>query len=126
MPDIKEAFAEVKDAQEILENPSKFGMPTFEEFARNSEKYLGREDDGFAQVDRGSRNLDRHVERHIYEIEGYRCKTLEEVERVAASQGIALGELDYQPQVIPLGGGKCNILVKFVSKVERQKRALWG
>lgn len=126
MSDYKQAFAESTDVEEVFENPHKFGMPTFEEFAKNSEKYLGREDDAFAQIDQGSKNLDRHVQRHIYEIEGYRCKSLEEVEKVARSQGISLGALDYQPQVMPLGGGKCDILVKFVSKAEREKRDLWG
>lgn len=125
MPNL-DKIAEVKDVSEILEDPHKYGMPTFEEFARNSEKYLGRDDDAFSQVDAGSRNLDRHVKRHVYEIEGYRCKSLEEVERVARSQGIALKELEYEPELIPLGGGKCDILIKFVSKKDREKRALWN
>jgi hypothetical protein len=126
MADYKERFAAVTDPNEVLENPHYYGLPTFEEFAKNSEKYVGREDDAFAQVDAGSKQLDRHVKKHIYEIEGYRCKTLEEVEQVAKSQGIFSNGLEYQPQVIPLGGGRCDILVKFVSKSEREKRAEWG
>lgn len=125
MSNYKERIASVEDTQKIFENPNYYGLPTFEEFSKNHEKYMGRDDDAFGQVDQGSKQLNKHVQRHVYEIEGYRCKSLEEVERVAASQGIRVNELDYKPQLMPLGGGKCDILVKFVSKAEREKRDLW-
>jgi hypothetical protein len=99
--------------------------PSFEEFKRNREKYLGRDDEDFGIIDKGSQSIKRTVHRHIYEIEGYRVKTLEEVERIAINQGIPIRELDYRPQVVPLGGGKCDILVKFLPQKERTKRALW-
>lgn len=108
--------------EEVLQSPNKFGMPTFEDFKLNHERYMGRDDDKLAFADKGSDILKRHVKKHIYELEGYRCESLEEVERVASSQGIPLRDLDYRPQLIPLGGGKCDILIKFVSKDERAKR----
>lgn len=120
-----EKIADVKDADEIFEDPHKFGLPTFDEFARNRDKYLGREDDRFSEADAGSKALNKHVQRHVYEIEGYRCKTLEEVERVARNQGIPLKELDYQPQVVPTSAGKCDLLVRFVSKTKREARRDW-
>lgn len=104
----------------------KMGAPTFEEFKRNREKYLGRPDDHFGYIDRGAKEIGKYVQRHIYEIEGYRCKSLEEVERIAASQGIPLQELDYRPEIIPQSGLKCDILVKFIPKWLRDKRAGWG
>lgn len=103
-----------------------WGAPTFEEFCRNPEKWRGREDDSLASADVGSQTLKGMVKKHIYEIEGYRCKSLEEVERVARNQGIPIRELDYRPELIPIGAGKCDILVKFVSKQEREKRATWA
>lgn len=121
-----ERFAEIQSPDEIMANPEAFGMPTFAEFAKNPEKWLGRDDDKLAWADAGSRALEKHVQRHIYEIEGYRCKTIEEVEKIASSQGIPLRELDYRPSVVPTGGGKCDILVKFVNKADREKRKLWG
>lgn len=111
---------------EVMADPKAYGVPTFDEFAKNPNLLNEREDARFAEIERGSRQLDRHVQRHIYEIEGYRCKSLEEVERIAAAQGIPLRELDYRPEVIPLGGGKCDLLVKFVSREQRDKRKLWG
>lgn len=112
--------------EEIQNNPGKFGAPTFEEFKRNRSKYLGKKDDTFGIIDHGSRNLRRAVNKHIYEIEGYQCKTLEEVERVAKEQlGLDINDLDYRPDIIPQGGGRCDIKVKFISKAERARRAEW-
>lgn len=110
---------------EVMADPGAYGLPTFDQFAKNPDLLIERDDARFAEVDRGSRSLDRHVVRHIYEIEGYRCKSLEEVERVAKAQGIPLRELDYKPEVIPQGGGKCDLLVKFVSGPQRARRKLW-
>ena len=121
------SFNEEKEEQiDLMAIARAHGMPTFDQFYRDPSILLGRDDEILASADAGSRNLDRHVQRHMYEIEGYRCKTLEEVERVALSQGINIRELDYRPQVMPTGAGKCDILVRFVSKEQREKRKLWG
>lgn len=113
------------DVNDILADPHQFGMPTFDEFKKNPEKWLGRDDELLSSADVGCDRIKNVVKRHIYEIEGYRTRKLEEVERIAESQGIPLKQLDYRPQIIPLGGGYCDILVKFVSKRERQKRSHW-
>ena len=115
-----------KDAQlqDIVDDPSKYGAPTFDEFRRHPEKWLGRADDSLSSADQGSQFL-KNVKRHIYEIEGYRCKTIEEVEKIAASQGIPLRMLDYRAELVPIGGGKADILVKFISKEQRENRADW-
>lgn len=110
---------------DIYKNPTSFGAPTFEEFKKNREKYIGRDDESLSQVEKGS-SLLTDVQRHIYEIEGYRCKTIEEVEKIASSQGIPLKSLDYRPQLIKLGGGKYDMLIKFVSKHERERRDSYG
>jgi hypothetical protein len=104
------------------------GAPTFEQFKKDREKFLpqisGQEI--LASVDEGGKALKQSMnKRMMYEIEGYRCKTLEEVERVAKSQGIPIEALDYSPQVIPQAGHKCDILVKFVPKWVREKRNAW-
>ena len=110
---------------DVMEDPKKFGLPTFDEFAKNPDTLFGREDERLQEVERGSTNLNRVVKRYIYEIEGYRCKSLEEVERVARSMGIDLREMDYQPQMETNTGGKFDIKVKFVSRSERIKRQNW-
>ncbi len=108
--------------EDLIRNPSAFGAPTFEEFSRNREKWVGREDDKFSNVDRGSQILGKVAKKHVYEIEGFRCKTLEEVERVARQQGIPIKDLEYRAQLIPLGGGTADILIKFMSKTEFNSR----
>ena len=120
-----EKIAEAQDTGEIFDDPTSFGMPTFDEFCRNREKYMGRDDDRLREVDRGSQTMKR-VKRHVYEIEGYRCKSLEEVERVALNQGIKLRELDYRPEVTQAGAGQFDLIVRFVSKSVRDKRNKWA
>lgn len=110
---------------DILLNPEKYGAPTFEQFKKNRDKYLGSEDQTLATVDKGSHNLNRVVNKYTYEIEGFRCDSLEKVEQIAADYGIPLRSLDYRPELIPQGGGKAKMLIKFVSKEDREKRALW-
>lgn len=110
---------------DIFDNPSKYGMPTFEEFKKNYEFWTGRPDEKFSQVDKGSQHLAKYVKKHLFEIEGHRCKTLEDVEKVALDHGIPIKDLDYTAEIMPLGGGKCDILVKFISKADRERRKNW-
>jgi hypothetical protein len=112
--------------EELCANPEKFGIPSFDRWAAEREKFMGRDDDILASADKGSTTLARSVQRHIYEIEGYRCKNLEEVERVAREQGINLKGLDYRPQLIQAGAGKYDIIVRFVAKDDREKRKEWA
>jgi hypothetical protein len=119
-------ISEAKDADELFDDPTAFGLPTIEEFIKNQDKWVGRDDDGFSQVDKGGDLINKYTQRHRYEIEGYSCKTLEEVEKVARSQGINIKDLDYRPQVMPQGAGKCDLLIKFVSKSDRLKRNKWS
>lgn len=125
---MEDGCAKFKDAafEDLVQNPNKFGLPTFEEFKNNREKWLGKRDDSFDQVDKGSKNLSRMVKKQKYEIAGRKCKSLEEVERVAHCElGIDIDKLDYRPELIPQGGGTCDVLVKFVSKEERERRKDW-
>lgn len=103
---------------------NEFSIPSLEEFSKNPDKYRANQEQKFIEVDEGSQNL-KNVQRHIYEIEGFRCKNLEEVQKVAKNQGIPFTELDYKPEIMPMGGGKCDILVRFVPKWRRQQRVGW-
>lgn len=101
------------------------GFPTFKEFQKNPDKWRTRKDAKFGEVDKGGSSINKITQRHSYEIEGYKCKTLEEVERVALSQGIPIEALDYRPQVIPQSGHKCDLKIVFVPKHIREKRENW-
>lgn len=111
---------------EVLSDPTKFGAPTFKEFVRDYDKHKkNAKRDSFGAIDKGSQVLGKLVQKHEFEIEGHRCSSLERVEQIAKDYGWDLHELDYRPEIIPQGGGKHNILIKFISKVEREKRNRW-
>jgi hypothetical protein len=105
---------------DIVAHPEKYGAPTFEEFRKNPNKYMrGPEQSLTAVQNEGTiRNL---VERHKYFFRSgsgisYECKTLEEVQKVAHSEGVPTSLLDYDPQVVPLGNGKCEMKITFYRK----------
>lgn len=109
---------------DIMTEVQKVGF-TFEEFVKNREKWVGRDDEILTSADKGGSETNKKTRRHIYEIEGYRCKSIEEVERIAKSQGVPLKSLDYQAILVPNGAGKQDVLVKFISRAEMEKRKAW-
>jgi len=120
-------FGNSLEESELASNPNKFGVPTFEQFCQNPERFTGRWDDKFSQVDVGSHYLGKVAKKYIFEVEGVRCKSLEDCERVAIEKGIDLKskEYDYRAMLIPQGGGTADILVKFMRKSEIDSRNEW-
>jgi hypothetical protein len=116
--DLDDLMANAEDIKEAV----KLGAPTFEEYCKNPkwrERLYGKPDQLFGAVDRGSENLQLYVQKHRYQLDGYECKSLEEVERVALSQGLDPWKLKIQPELVDLGGRKCDLLVRFFSTDER-------
>lgn len=116
------------DSEQLQAHASELGVPTFEEFKANKSKYLKAHDQVLASAAKGSTLLDKILDtRYVYEICGYRCKSLEEVERVAKEQGISIKDLDMRPELLPLNGnsGKAQMLIKFCSKYDREQRKEW-
>jgi hypothetical protein len=93
-------------------------IPSFEEFKKNPDKFRARVNwqKRFELVDLAGNSLKGQLQKVYYEIAGYRCKTLHEVESVARREGIDLNSLEFQPVIIPNAGHKCDILVRFVVK----------
>lgn len=103
--------------EELMANPTAFGMPTFEEFRRNKEKYVGRPDDEIAAIDRGDQNLKC---RQKYFIEGYPVSSLEKAERIALDMGKSLfHDFKTDPQVRTDDRGGFYIEVNFRAKQRR-------
>lgn len=109
-------FEKFTDAtiEDVVQNPHHYGMPTFEEYVKNRDKYLGRKDDWFSAVDKGSSILSRRVKKHIYKVHGVTCESLEQAERIAGEMGLDAWKLVPKPQVIDVGGGWCNLEVNLV------------
>ena len=118
-------FEALNDAaiQDMMSDPSKYGAPTFEQFKANRDRYIAREDHLFQQVERGSEMLKSRIKKYKFEVFNYRCKTLEEAEKVIRNNGFKLSDMEMAPELIPLNSYDCDMLVKFVLK-ESVKRKL--
>lgn len=85
--------------EELLANPTEFGMPSFEDFRKNKAKYLGRKDDEIASIDRGDTNLKC---KQVYFVCGHRVTSLEQGERIARDMGYDFySDFQAKPQVMP-------------------------
>ena len=104
--------AEVSDLEA---NPTKYGLPTKEQFMKNPERYRMKmtADELMAQIDTGSNTLSGMVQKYEWYVEGYQCKSLEAAERVMQSMGHTVLNCKLIPEVIPEGAGKCKIKVTF-------------
>lgn len=110
---------------DFMENPTKFGMPTFEEFVRNKEKYLGRYDEELEGIERGDHNLQC---KQRYFMHGVELDSLEQAERIAREEGLSIHR-DYvvKPQVrhAPDLRRGYYLEVTFMPKAEAERRARW-
>lgn len=108
---------------DLLNDPKKFGLPTFEEFAKNPDQWRKAADEALCLAEKGSQleGLRKLVVKKTYQVAGYKCDTLEEAERVALNEGWDLRMMDMQPHIVPLGGGKCNIHIVFVNKQTKEQ-----
>ena len=106
------------DFQEVCK---KMGAPTFEQFCKNPDKYrkiTQSVNEVLGGVDKSSQIFKELISKQVYEIRGFRVKTLEEVERIANDHNIPLDK--YTAEIEPQGGGKCDVVVRFVSPFEKE------
>lgn len=103
---------------EILATPEKFGAPTFEQFAKDPEKYLGRDDDLLLTASEGAHGLKQSnlVGKHYYKIFGYSAKTEEHVWRIMKDEGYTPRDFEIKPELVKTLAGQYDIHVDFVLK----------
>jgi len=101
--------------EDIYADPNRFGLPTFDEFVKRPERYRESPTRLFDSVERGSqiRGLRDLIQREEFYIDGYKARSLEDVERIANNQGYRLDQLEIKPQIIPQGNGKCIVRTHF-------------
>lgn len=107
------------DIDDILANPRAYGMPTFEEFSRNPDKYRKQRDELFATIEDGAKtDLRKVVRRHRYKFGEYTVDSIEKLQAVLTDEGLTEDTVTWKPQVIPLqdGSGKCDILHEITRK----------
>ena len=109
--------------EDLEQNPNKYGMPTLDEFSRNREKYMGREDDEIAAIDAGDPALGC---RQKYYVEHYRVDSLEQAQRIALDMGLNLfHDFIVDPQLRTDSGGGFYNEVRFRSKRSIAERESW-
>lgn len=77
--------------EDVLLNPKKYGIPTFEEYAKNPELMRGRMDRTLAAMEAGSSIL-RQVKKHRYGVftragRLFWCKSLARAQELATNEG---------------------------------------
>ena len=103
--------------EDLLNNPKAYGLPTFQEFCKDPDRWRKSADKVLGAVDIGSvGGLKKFVAEQTYEVAGYKCKTLEECQRVAQNEGLSIESMEMKPEVYKLGGDKYGILVSFIKK----------
>ena len=112
------------DLEMVLNNPSKYGLPTFDEFCKKPELLLGRDDEQLGSVDGGSKFV-KEISKHVYFLEGYKCENLEEVERMAGNMGYAIRDLDWIPELRHGSNGKYINEIRFFHKSNMNRRKDW-
>jgi hypothetical protein len=104
------------NVDDLIDNPKKYGLPTFEEFSKDPSKWKRGVEELFEVVDRGSTQLNRLIRKHEYRILGYKCDTLEEVQRIMNSEGIRLDDCEIRGDLQTENAGKLKVIVDFVPK----------
>jgi len=115
---MREQTASTLQLEDLLNNPARFGLPTFEEFCLNPDRYFAKETDILDCVDESGHILRKSnlIKGQVYELEGYRCDSLEKVQDLATEMGIKLSELDMKPDLQKDLAGKYLIHIKFTRK----------
>jgi peroxiredoxin family protein len=106
---------------ELVEDPNKYGVPTFEQYCKAPNKWKDSLDKMLASVDISSLTLKKDIVKQEYVIRSRRVDSLEELTHIAKEEGIDLMNCDISPQVIPYYRDP----QKYVISVEFKERLLW-
>ena len=107
---------ELTSFEDLEKNPNKYGVPTFEQFAKNPGFFRINPEETFLLAETGSTIFKKNIKKYRFFIDGYECKSIEAVERIAIDQGYRREDLDICPEIISVGGGKVEFHVKFKNK----------
>lgn len=84
-----------RDNQMILERA---GFPSFDEFAKNPDKYRKRSDELFVAMDNGSQTeLRKEIRGEKYIFDGYKVDTIEQLERILFEEDLKEADVVWRP-----------------------------
>lgn len=108
---------------DILENPNAYGAPTFTQFRKNKAKWLGSHDDQMIALSEGPTIGRKDLKKIRYQLHGVDLLSEDTVERALNDHGYSLADIDLDNRnsrlkkeinMIPLGGGKFDVVVNFL------------
>ena len=108
--------------EDVMENPHKFGCPSFEEYMRERDKWTTREDDAMIMLTDGPKKFRNDLRKITFKIHGMEMPE-EHIERALGDYGYTLADIDVENrnsqlkktmEIIPQGGGKYDVVVNFM------------
>jgi hypothetical protein len=108
--------------EDLQANPQAYGLPTYQQFLKNRDLYLGRSDEQMIALSEGPQIGRKDLNKIKFQLHGVDLPNEESVEKALADHGYTLDEIDLEKRdgrlkksinMIPLGGGKFDILVNF-------------
>lgn len=119
--------------EDLIENPAAYGVPTFEQFKQNRDRWLGRDDDAMASLVDGPTMFRKDLVKMKFKVRGVDVGTPEQVETMLGDFGYSVSDIheamtcaarNRKPSVaprlrlkmdmIPLGAGKYDVVVDFL------------
>ena len=106
---------------DIINDPHAYGFYSFQEFARNPEKYIGKTDELFGRIDQSGETIKSYIRKHIYKFKKWKTKSLEELETIIKDHGFEIWDMDFKGDLINHHGGKCDCVIELFPKGEGKK-----
>lgn len=103
---------------EVLDNPKKYGIPTFEEHCKNPEKLLGAKDRIFSIVDAGSNFLSKYKVEVVFKYKQWEEKKLEKLQSILLNEGVPFNELHIVPRTMDQIANTIKQVVEFMNDAD--------
>ena len=103
--------------EDIIRDPNAYGMPSFDQFRKDPDKFRDSEGARMGRLDQGSRVFNNLVEKQTYKYKKWETTSLEEFQRVLKNEGKDFMNMKLCPQVIPTKGGKCEIVIEVKDRI---------
>ena len=113
------------DEIDFIKNPDKYGFCTFEQFRKNPSKWRARPEQALESIEGAGTLYKSQIRKMTYELEGYRCDTLEDVQSQAGQMGFRDQDLVFFPVRHNHLAGKFDMLVRIFHKNTVKQRGAW-
>lgn len=109
--------------EDLMRDPTAYGVPTLQEFSRNRAKFFGHEDDDLISLFEGPVQYRKDLNKIKYQVYGCDIPSLEKVEAMMHDHGYTKADLDLKSRnpklkrtmnMVPQGGGKYDVVVNFL------------